>query len=362
MLKQLSEQSKPPVTTEVPEQAPEVPWAPNPIANKMLQQKLKQGLPPEPAPIEPAPAPVPQAPVDAFDALKPLMGRQRSIMRGLAASSKQQVADNAAQRKAAGIAQAEGLAADSHVINEQGGVSALSNPEFTKRGSQLLSAANVMRRLTAEPPEEPMVPEGPASPAISDLMKKLQIQPSQPAGPVAPTAPTSPTAPPQMPQAPPQVPMLPDAPPVSPLIAKITKAKGKEQVKETPHPEEDQPYTPIAPEDQWRNGLSHGDVARMEADRTANLDPLKRGAFESAVSNKREEIYTSLERAAMQHTSDAPLMKELAKQLDHQSGVEIAQRAVTKYSGLMSPKGSVAVHKLFSPKRLAHLYYRKPRD
>jgi hypothetical protein len=341
MLKQLSEQSKPPVTTEVPAQAPEAPWAPNPIANKMLQQKLKQGLPPEPAPIEPAPAPVPQAPVDAFDALKPLMGRQRSIMRGLAASSKQQVADNAAQRKAAGIAQAEGLAADSHVINEQGGVSALSNPEFTKRGSQLLSAANVMRRLTAEPPEEPMVPEGPASPAISALMQKLQGTPAAPAAPVPePSVAPAPSAPTIA-----QAPMMPEAAPVSPLIAKITKAKGKEQVKETPHPEDafTKEHVPLTDEELWGKGLSDTAFAKKESSEPHVLMP--ENYAESVILDRQKRRGILADIVGDDVGPDAHLAGSLLQELHHTRRAANAASAVQHFTAKMSPKMRDAIRK-----------------
>jgi hypothetical protein len=73
-----------------------------------------------------------------------------------------------ARRKIAGQQQAEAEAADSHAINEAGGLEALRNPAFGKRGSELLQAANVMQRLRRVPeveggdaPVQPQQPQGP---------------------------------------------------------------------------------------------------------------------------------------------------------------------------------------------------------
>jgi hypothetical protein len=328
--------------TRQPPAAPAAPEAPNlsPIALKMLQQQLKQGLPAEaPPPVAP---PAPAAPVDAFDALSPLMRRQRAIMRGLSASSKQQVSDNIAQRKAAGVAQAESLAGDSHVINEQGGLSALSNPEFTKRGSQLLSAANVMRKLTAQPEEAPAeVSNAPASPAISALMQKLQAQPGGPVNPAPPAANTAPiSAPPTAPQ--------------PPLIAKITKKMGK-PMEQTPAPEAEQPYTPIPEEGLWRKHLSDEQVADAEL---SKYSPKVQAKYRGSVIDNRSNKRDIAENIASEHSpADAQIAADLYHQLDTHSRRTEARKAIRHYTAHMSTAAAAAVHSHFTDKAMKEMWH-----
>jgi hypothetical protein len=312
----------------------------------MLQQKLKLGLPeeaPAPAPVAPTTS-TPAPPLDAFDALKPLLGRQRAIMRGLSASSKQQVADNAAQRKAAGIAHAEGLAADSPAINEQGGLKALGNPEFTKRGSQLLSAASVMRRLTAQPADEAgTVSDAPASPAISALMQKLQ---GQSVGPSPAPAPA-------------EAPAMPEAP----MIAKINK-KLNGKVKETPHPEEDQPYTPIPEEGLWRKHLrpNNGQTQdQMVADQElSSYGPKVREKYGKNVIENRALKRDIAEEIANEHTpEDAQAATDMYHQIDHRSRRSEARKAIKHYANLMSPAARSAVEKRFTDEVMKAMWHRE---
>jgi hypothetical protein len=281
---------------------PPAPEAPNlsPIALKMLQQQLKTGLPAE----APAPQPQPMSHVDAFDALKPLMGRQRVLMRGLAASNKQQMADNIAQRKAAGVAQAEGLAGDSPAINEQGGLSALSNTEFTKRGSQLLSAANVMRKLAAQPEAE--VSDAPASPAISALMQKITKKPGKP-------------------------------------------------VEETPNAPEDQPYAPIPEDKLWRKQIrptaDHTQDQLVAQRELASYGPKVVEKYSKNVVANREAKRDFAEGIANEHTpADANVAAALYDQLDHISRRTEARKAIKHYAKHMSAEASKAVHAHFTDK------------
>lgn len=318
-------------TRQPPAPLPAAPEAPNlsPIALKMLHQQLKQGLPPTPAPQElPVVPPAPPQPVDAFNALKPLMGRQRVLMRGLAASNKQQMADNIAQRKAAGVAQAEALAGDSPVINEQGGLRALGNPEFTKRGSQLLSAANVMRRLTAQPEEEtagPEIPDGPASPAISALMQRLQGQNGVTPPEVPPTAPVAPAAP-----------VAP--PPSPPIIAKITKKMGK-PMEETPH---ENAYTPMDASQLWGKGLGHEAFAQTEASQLPDIKSPER--YVNAVVRDRKLRQNTIGSVLGEETGpDAAHAIDLLEELHHTRRADKASGAINHFTAKMSPEMRAAM-------------------
>jgi hypothetical protein len=125
MLQQLAA-SRQPVTTDEPAQAPSI----SPIALKMLNQKLKQGLPPEPvAPPAPA-APVPLAPVSP-----PMPSFNPTALSMLKAKMKQ------------------GL------------------PDATPASPAI---ASVMQKVAADNPMPPPVePAAPTPPVISKITKKM---------------------------------------------------------------------------------------------------------------------------------------------------------------------------------------------
>ena len=108
-----------------------------------------------------------------------------------------------ARRKIEGQRQAESEASASPMINEQGGLDAVSNPAMGKRANELISAANALARLRRQPEEQaspPIAPEqppqspqpGPAPQAppqsIGDILRRLQAG-AQPEAP-KPQAPT----------------------------------------------------------------------------------------------------------------------------------------------------------------------------
>jgi hypothetical protein len=338
---QLAAQNKP-VAPPAPEPAPAPPRI-SPTALSMLKQKLKQGLPAEPAPVAPAPAPPappPAAPVNPLMLPRDITAPAKNLMSGARNVTKAQNVYNIATQKAEGVAQADSIASDSPAINEQGGLSALSNPDFVKRGSQLLSAANVMRKLKAQPePEEAEAPvvNSPASPAIGELMAKLQGT-SAPSA--ANTAPIS-------------------APPQPPLIAKISKklnAKGNGNVKETPHPEEDQPYTPIPEEALTRKMLNDQQVAAHEL---RDYNPAIREKYSKNVIAAREGKRDAMESIANDHTpADAQVASALYHQLDHISRRAQARKAIEHYAALMTPEATKAVHMHFTPSMMEQLWKR----
>jgi hypothetical protein len=75
-----------------------------------------------------------------------------------------------ARRKIEGQRQAEAEAADSHMVNEQGGLDAIRNPAMGKRAQELISAATALARLRRVPEAEdapPTAPNGPEAPQAS---------------------------------------------------------------------------------------------------------------------------------------------------------------------------------------------------
>jgi hypothetical protein len=246
----------------------------------------------------------------------------KNITRGLKNSARAQAVFNIATRKAEGTAQAEGLAADSPAINEQGGLSQLSNPEFTKRGSQLLSAANVMRKLTAQPKEDASdVSDAPASPAISALMQKLQGQ-------AAPTANAAPVGPePSTPQG--------GLPPQAPMIAKISK-KLNGSVNETPHPEAEQPYTPLTPEELWGKGLGDKEFAAADAAQKTDLKYPDR--YQQGIIRDRKLRRNALGAEVGDDVGpNSAHAEDLLQELHHISRADKAHRAVLHFTSKMSP-------------------------
>jgi hypothetical protein len=361
--------------TDTPVRLPEAPVAPN----EPLSTSVPQVAPPQNTQLWGTPA------HEALDA------------NALNTQVKSALLMAAARRKIEGQRQAEGIAEDSPAINDQGGVSALSNPAFAKRGSQLLSAARVMKKLTAEPvtADEP-APAAPEAPNLSPVaMKMLQQKLKQglppeapPAPPPAPEAPQiNPTAlamvqkkmkqplpqspvPNAGPPASPAIsalmtklngqvaptanaaPVVPETSPAPPIIATINKKNGK--VNETPHPEAEQPYQPIAKEDLWRKMLTDSEVADKELN---SYGPKVREKYGKNVEGKRSELRDMAEAIANEHSpADANVAAALYHDLDHISRRKVAARSIAHFVKLMSPAAANAVNAHFTPKVLERMW------
>lgn len=321
---------------------------------------------------EPAPAP---APINPLMLPRDITGPAKNLTGGMKKVSRAQEVYNIATRKAEGVSQAEALAADSHTINDQGGVEALGNPEFTKRGAQLLSAANVMRKLTAQPEEAASTPEpvpqvigpiakkmlqeklkqglppeptptpsdAPASPAIGALMGQLRAKQAAMAPAAAP--PPASAVPASMPA--PAQPLTPELP-QTPLIAKITKKLAEGPVKETPHPEEDQPYAPK--EDLWRKGLSDQAVADKAL---SQYEPEQRTKYSKTIIENREGHRSALEAIAHENEPDGAAVEALYHDLDHVSSQSEASKSINHFTNFMTPKASKAVRDHYTNKMIA---------
>lgn len=114
----------------------------------------------------PAPAPAPL--VDQTAVPKDVLTNTRALVKGLQTTQ-------ALKSKTLGTAQADAVARTSPMVDDVGGLSAISNPDTGKRLSQLVSAANAMKKLTAVPEENAPAAEKPAK--ISKANGKIKEVP-----------------------------------------------------------------------------------------------------------------------------------------------------------------------------------------
>jgi hypothetical protein len=195
------------------------------MAARQAAQKLQASQTP-PAPVDPMSqfAAADQANA-AFDARNQRQQAQEATQLMAARRANQMLLQKAqaAKDQAAGIQQAQGEAQNSPLIQDVGGLDAVSNPAFNKQASQYLGAAKALKAFRAQPAEAAeAAPETLAQPAASSV-----------APPVAPAAP------------------MPTPPP--PIPAGISKKNGV--VKETPAPQAEAP--PEAPAEPPRSDYGH---------------------------------------------------------------------------------------------------------
>lgn len=302
--------------------AAEAPPAPevviSPIAKKMLQEKLREGLPPEAtAPAAPAPAPEPSLNPNMLP--RAITGPAKNIMAGLRNSGKIANTYDTATRQSAGVEEARSLAADNPLINEMGGVAANSNPAFAKEGSQLLRAASVRKRLLAQPEEE----APPLSPAAA-----IAAEPA--------TGPAS--------------------EPIAALMAKLSKKSG-EDLKQTPHPEADQPFAPLPEEELYRRHLTDEQMVEHEF---AKYEPAQRKMYgKKSVENREGNREDTLGAAADFAAEDRSAANALYHQLDHTKDPDVARKVIDHYTGLMSPQAAAAIKERYTPAKIAKRWKKK---
>lgn len=244
-----------------------------------------------------------------------------------------------ARRRAEGNAQAEGLAADSHVINENGGLDALRNPGFGKRANELLSAARARAQLLREP-----APEGEAP------------------GPTAPTTPAPPQVPPSGPVQPPSAPQAPVQPsgspqgapnaPVDPLVLaaraakKIRKKNGKVHTEEPPSDDSSGftgDYVPLTDKELFGRNMTDKQFAEHAAQEPGVKNP---DAYADSVirdRQKRRGVLADLTGDA--DIADQELAADLLHQLHHIRRGDKAAKAIKHYTEKMSPEMKAAVRK-----------------
>ncbi|UGA46794.1 hypothetical protein HU230_0012425 [Bradyrhizobium quebecense] len=321
----------------------------NPVALAMLKQKLKDGLPA-----------APEAP--------------KLDVNGLNEQVKGALLMAAARRKVAGQQQAEEEASNSHVINEQGGLNALSNPELGKRAKVLLGNADALRRLRAAPPEQ--APEAPAP---------VEPTPASAAPPAAPTAPATPTGPAEpAPAAPPNsaaISALLDTLRAKSAVAeKITKKAGGEvkekekpveksrvpdslaadeafdpatgEITKTSHehansgPKYTGDYVPLQDHELFGKGMTHEQFAEHQLRAKPDAVELPEAYMDGVIRDRVKRERTLQELSQSSHSpDDTPALQALLEQLHHIRRGDIASKAIHYYASFMSPELRTKVHK-----------------
>lgn len=268
--------------------APEPTFSPNPTALSMLKAKLKAGLPPEPQ-AAPAPvAPEPPAPVISPIAKKMLMEKLK-----------------------------------------QGLPPAPATP-----------AAPTAPVAAPAPPAAP-APQPPIN-SIGELLQRMKVRDAQVAAGPQPSPQMAPPAPTAQPIAP--------AMPQAPLIAKISK-KLAGNVETTPHPEADQPFTPLPPEALYRKKMTDEEMVAHEF---ANYKPSKKDAYGAKAVANRDANREDTMGATADHTAgDRAVAQALYHELDHAHTPTRARQAIEHFTAMMSPDAAAAVREKFTPEVIA---------
>lgn len=272
-------------------------------------------------PQEP-PAPQPAAPAG------PDPVQLRRQMDQLLNIRKAAAAQRTAATTAAGVGQANDLAATSPLISEAGGLSALSNPAMGKRASQLISAANAVKRLTAEPTDAPA---------------------GSPPAEVAPSI-------------------------VPPQPMKISKANGKVTTKEAPAPKvseqavamrdamrgaepnaEESAYTPLTNDEMPYRSMSPKDIAEAEK---VKYEPKLQKVYGNKIEKTQKLRANSLIDEALAHPADEEHIGALLDQVKHitRSHKADVPKAVEHYASMMTPEGAASIRKLFTKEYIASIW------
>jgi Predicted membrane protein len=285
---------------------------------KMTQQKLKQGLPPEPIAPPPAPEPAPAGPEFNGTALKML---QQKLKAGLPPTP----------------AEPAPVAAPAPVAPEFNPTALSMLKQKLKQGLPAPSpeAPEALKKLAATAPDAPApIPTGtPASPEISELINRMRLKSKAAQAAAQPQAAPAPVAPPMgappMPEVPPIAPQMPEAP----VISKIMKKAGKVTSEEAPFSKE---YVPPAADQLWGKGMRDQEFAQADAAKKSGLhDP---EAYMDGIirdRKKRRGILADLigdDDMSGQHGAD------LLEALHHTRRASEADGAIKHFTSKMPPK------------------------
>lgn len=236
-----------------------------------------------------------------------------------------------ARRKVEGQRSAEGLAQDSPIINENGGLDNLINPAFGKRANELLSAARAHAALTRVAPEEeapqPQVPSPPVAPNGGPLEPTLAAPRPSGEGVTAPQA---------------RSPMD-----VAKALAKITKKAGGKAKAEAPEAPFEPAYAPLSPDQLWGRGLQDKTFATHELSKELEAGKAihnEKGYTDSIVHDrtKRRNILAEI---AGNHEGDSDVIAQLLEELHHTRRAAKAHAAIAHFTKQMSPEAAAAVRK-----------------
>jgi hypothetical protein len=363
-----------------PEPQPQLPWSapkvgelyngPNPTALKMLNAKLKQGLPPDPvAPAPPVEAP-PEQPTFNPTALSML---QKKLKMGLppepvapAAPAPTVAVGPPPAQAPAPVAPAEPTAQAAPTI-----------PMLPKKRTTILPAGFAASLPSMQPPAPPveapqaapqMAPPAPAGPTsigsvLSRVTAQIEAQKAQNPAATPPGGVTTQAAPPAAP-APAPGPVVPPepAPPAvlpTPPVNTLKKLKGSGVIKERTGPAEYMDpdtgemlsHTPLTKEQLWGRNMTHDQFAARETSDKLGSGELEKDKAESyhtqiVVDRKLREHEMQVASQHEAGTDDVPLAKLLLQELHHQRYGNDARSAAKFYSAHMSPPMRAAVAKL----------------
>lgn len=296
---------------------------------------------PQPAPTgpriaQPAPAPVtPPTPINplALPTAVTQPGQNLSKALMLAQSLKQ---------KNAGNEQAEALARNSPMINEQGDLGNLSNPAMGKRAGDLVRAANVVKKLKAplKQPKEPKAPKAvrPVQDATSDVAPKVEAAPVE-----APKA------------------KMPKGAIAARAMKTIKNPKKTEEAKaEAPKAEATKlAFEPLGGDELTYKGMSAKDIAEAEyAQDTARGKKIKypgpyKAKIEKTVSTRR----SSIESIIKKYRSESAVLQRLSDELDKTRSAARAKEAVEYYAdNLANPEAVAALMNAFTDAKINALW------
>lgn len=223
------------------------------------------------------------------------------------------------RNKAEAKTQVDQVASESPLVNDAGGLGAISNPQVGKQASAYVSAANALKKLMHQPEEE-------APPQATGIPGESQ-----------PTTMSD---------------ILQNVANATKAAGKISKKKGESKVTaEVTAPEApaaDAPYAPI-PEDQlWRKGLSNEQVAEREL---GKYEPDVRKKYSKNVIVKRQKLHDTLETLANGFEDhDSTLAGKLWHELDHISRRSTARKALDFWTSKMEhPESRQAVYDALTP-------------
>lgn len=332
-----------------PAPPPAPPEAPSlsPVAMKMLNAKLKQGLPPipPPAPVPPpAPPAAPEAPQINPTALAMV---QKKIKQGLPPTPAPPMEPAPAQPSFNPTALA--------MLKQKLKLGLPPEPAAPAAPPPVAAPAPNADPAIAPPPVAPpavpaaqAAPTTPEAPSISQLITRMKATSAAKAAQNPAATPPGGVTPPVAPPASPEVPAPAVLP--TPPVSALKKLKGTGAIKETTGPTEYMDpdtgemltHTPKTKADLYGKDWTHEQFAKHEADAkiaSGEVKPSDRGVYESGVihdrlSRERELQLLSQHEAA---PDDTPLAKLLLQELHHTRREAEARSAIKFYSSHMSP-------------------------
>jgi hypothetical protein len=350
----------------LPWKAPQVAQLPNinPVAASMLAQKLKAGLPAEPqAPAAAPQQPAPEPQIDPLNLPTSITKSAKNLMGGHKAV--QEIREKEQARNAVAGLQSP--------LVEDAPLDVTQNPMVGKRASQLVSAANALRKYTGADVAEREQAQAEAQAAREEkaaakaaerektATERAQAQ-AERAKLKAEAAAAKAEQVKQKEAAKAELAQAKEAQKQAASVTKAAAAKVKaakvvsEQPKAAPEapkaePKADAPYEPIPDELLWRKGMPTKDVAEREAQST---EPAMRKRFKEAVTFRRNTLERRLGELA-QDASDAGNdvtstdIGRLYQQLDHSRRQAEVKKHLDHWTSKMDPTTKKAIHDAVEP-------------